>query len=176
MSSPAKFSLLALCLLAGCGFQPLYGSGTASLASAGVYVDPINAKSKTGQQFKFELEDKLNPAGKVPDDPAYRLAVSLSHTVSAIGVATDGTVSRYNVSLNSTYVLSDYKTGKQITSGTLQRVNSYNNRINEYFSTYISSEDALKQGVTALSETYRQRLAPYLNGQRPPEKEVDKPA
>lgn len=182
MSLPIKqlVPFVLLLLLAGCGFKPVYGtnqaSSTAPSGTDGVYVEKLTG-SKSHHQLWIELEDKLNPGGQVPPHPAYRLSATLSSTVTPIGVATDGTVSRYNVALTSSYVLSDYVTGEKITDGSLKEVSSYNNRTNEYFSTYISSEDALKRGVSSLSETYRQRLAPFLNGQRSPQTEEprDKP-
>ncbi|MGE0754005.1 MAG: hypothetical protein AB7L92_02465 [Alphaproteobacteria bacterium] len=142
-------------------------SGAPSPVEAGVLVEKLTG-SKAKHQLWIALEDKLNPKGKVPSDPKYHLYVTLASDVTAIGIAIDGTVSRYNVTLTSSYVLKDRITGEPVTSGNLRHVGSYNNRTNEYFSTYVSSEDALERGVSALSETYRQRLAPFLNGQRPP--------
>ena len=57
-------------LLAGCGFQPLYGSRDPNVASkvlAGVKIDPIAGQSqgRMSQIFKSELEDGLNPGGAV---------------------------------------------------------------------------------------------------------------
>ena len=155
----------AWCLvLSACGFQPMYGAkGSAPEASiAGVKIEASGQDRRMGQQLKFDLEDKLNPAGAVPALPAYRLSVSLESSVGGIGVARDGTVSRYNVYLTSQYAL--YRTGesKPVTTGSLQHVSSYNNLVNQYYSTYISEQDAIRRGITELAELYRQRLSPYL--------------
>ncbi|MFO0388108.1 MAG: LPS assembly lipoprotein LptE [Alphaproteobacteria bacterium] len=170
------FAVAACVFLTACGFQPMYGKNTGgkSTALAGVYIEKVSGEGRMAQQFRTDLEDKLNPGGKVPANPAYSLNVSLSSTESAIGVAKDGTISRYNLSLDSNYSLKEYGTDKVIANGTLRQVSSYNNLTNAYFSTYVSKEDAIKRGVTELSENYRQRLAPYLNGQRPPVKELSK--
>lgn len=178
MWSQLKIALSALSLMAllgACGFTPMYAKqpkGEPALAGRGVFIDVIGSE-RAQYQLRNELEDKLNPSGRVPPFPAYRLTATFQTRVSAIGVSTDGTVSRYNVYLSSEYELKDYSTDEVVTRGNLEQVNSYNNRINEYYSTYISSEDAIKRGVMALAETYRQRLAPFLNGQRLPQDEAD---
>lgn len=166
-----KLLVILTCMfLCSCGFQPMYGKkpqGNTD-ALAGVYIEKVSGEGRMAQQFRTDLEDKLNPGGKIPANPAYSLSVSLVSTESAIGVARDGTISRYNLYLDSTYSLKEYGTEKVIANGNLRQVASYNNLTNAYFSTYVSKEDAIKRGVTELSENYRQRLAPYLNGQRPP--------
>ncbi len=166
MSWLSKFILLIPLTLAGCGFQPLYGKHQPTSSPgmlAGVKVDTISGRM--GQRFKADLEDRLNPSGAVPANPAYRLSATLTNASSPIGVARDGTISRYNVYLESTYVLTRISDGKQITKGSLRHVSSFSNLANEYFSTFVSEEDAIKRGVTELSEMYRQRLATYLSGQ-----------
>lgn len=184
MSSPASFTwalaggrrwaaVAACAMLTACGFQPMYAKAPKDTPSAlaGVYVEPVNAPSEYGrmsQQFRADLEDKFNPQGRVPAAPAFRLNATLSLTESAIGVAQDGTISRYNLYLNSNYTLKDYVTGEVIATGKLRHASSYNNLTNAYYSTYVSRQDAIMRGVTEMSEMYRQRLAPYLKGQRPP--------
>lgn len=175
--------LITLILLTGCGFKPLYGKSTNAGISkallAGISVDPVTTTDgRMGQQLKIELEDHLNPGGVVPGNPAYRLKVTLAETNSAIGVAPDGTISRYNVYLNSTYILLRNSDGRQVTTGSVSDVNSYNNVTNAYYSTYISQEDAIKRGVTELAELYRVRMAAYLsqNEGNPPIQDTTAPA
>lgn len=149
-------------LLAACGFQPLYGKNDAMTAplQAGVRVDSI--PGRMGQQLHEALEDSLNPDGAVPPKPAYRLAATIASSEAPIDVSRDGTVSRYNVYLDSKYVLYRNSDGKEITSGTLRQVGSYSNLTNAYYSTYVSNEDAIKRGIQELGQIYRQRLAAYL--------------
>ena len=163
-------SLLALlfpALLTGCGFKPLYGNkditgNPDSRVFAGVRIDPIPGGGRMAQQFKINLEDKLNPTGAVPPNPTYRLTATLRSQAAAIGIARDGTVSRYNVYLDSEYGLYRVADGQKVTSGNIRHVSSYNNLTNAYFSTYISEQDAVKRGVEELAEVYRSRLAVYL--------------
>jgi hypothetical protein len=151
---------LALC---ACGFHPLYGKHEASTSPllAGVQVDPI--PGRMGQQLREALEDHLNPSGVVPPHPAYRLSAEIASSEAAIDVSRDGTVSRYNVYLDSKYTLYRNSDGQKVTTGTLRQVGSYSNLTNAYFSTYVSDEDAIKQGIIELGEIYRERLAAYLS-------------
>lgn len=161
-------STVCCLLLSGCGFEPLYAKkppGDVSKVFAGVRIDSIPGRQ--GQEMKASLEDKLNPDGAVPPKPAYRLAVSLSNTVVPIGVARDGTISRYNVYLTSHYTLYRNADNKPVTAGDLSYVNSYNNLTNQYFSTYISEEDAIRRNITEMAELYRERLTAYLDAGAP---------
>ena len=156
-------AILLAGLLSACGFQPMYGEksmGDGSKINAGVKIDGISGRS--GQELRTGLEDRLNPPGGVPSSPAYRLSANLSYTSAPIGVARDGTVSTYNV-----YLLYRTTDDQPVTTGTLSYVGSYNNLVNAYFSTYVAEEDAVKRGVTELSELYRQRLGAYLDAGAP---------
>jgi len=161
-------AILLTGLLTGCGFQPLYSKKAAtdnSKVFAGVTVDSMPGRS--GQLFQAELEDQLNPHGAIPPKPAYRLSATFKTRVVPIGVARDGTVSRYNIYLSSSYTLYRNSDGKPITDGSVSFVNSYNNLTNAYFSTYISEQDALKRGVEELAQLYRQRLTAYFDAGAP---------
>lgn len=169
---------LSLATLTACGFKPLYGSKAYedghSQVFAGVIVEPIPGGGRMEQQFRINLEDKLNPRGRVPADPAYRLTTTLASQSAAIGVARDGTVSRYNVYLDSDYALYRTADNKKIAVGHVRHVSSYNNQTNAYFSTYISEQDAIKRGVEELAEIYRARLSTYLEEGAPARPNVDK--
>ena len=157
--------LIAVALLGitACGFKPMYGhKGGTEGGGPGVVIETLDDRTRMNQQFKAELEDKLNPAGRVPANAKYRLETTLSSEANAIGVARDGTVSRYNVSMRSGYRLIRIDDDQLVTSGSLRHVSSYNNTNNQYFSTYMSEQDALKRGVTELTELYKQRLSPFL--------------
>lgn len=147
-----------------CGFHPLYAkksddSTSASQLLAGVKIDPVGGRM--GQQFRENLEDALNPGKSISSVVPYRLSVTLTDNATAIDVDPNGLVARYNVYITSHYVLYD-ASGKQLTSGDLSHVSSYNNLTNEYFSTYVSEQDALTRGIVELSEMYRQRLGAYF--------------
>ncbi len=166
--------LLPVLFLTACGFKAVYGqqvneSGTTNSAQlASIRIDHMD--ERTGQEFKEDLEDQLNPGGFISAAPSYRLHVTLTTVEGAIGTSRDGTVSRYNVYLNSSYALFRIADNVQVTGGTLNHVSSYNNVINAYFSTYISDQDATKRGIAELAEIYRARLSAYFDQGAPIQK------
>lgn len=176
-------TVICCLLLAGCGFQPVYGTANGlsedSPIRAGVQVSATasgtistsnntsveNSYSTTmARQFAHNLEDILNSGAS----PTYRLEVALVQSSVGIGVARDGTASRYNLVLSSNYKLIRISDGKQVDSGTISNVTSYNNPNNQYFSTYISEQDARKRGIKELAELYRHRLLSLTEKTTPP--------
>lgn len=137
----------------------MYGAKNQQLLSAGVLVE--TSKDSLGQQLQANLEDQLNPGG-VPAQPLYSLSVQVASGTGGIGVARDGTISRYNVALDSSYVLTRLSDRKIIQTGNIRHVSSFNNQVNQYYSTYIAEKDAMKRGLTELAELYRQRLGVLL--------------
>lgn len=174
---------IACCLaVVACGFQPVYGTSSALCAHApllaGIVVSATDGESplsasgsvaptSASRQFRENLEDLLAPAsnGKPSE---YKLDISLNQVTTAIGISRDGTASRYNLTINSSYKLSRISDNKTIDSGSVSNVTGYNNPSNAYFSTYISEQDARKRGVAELAELYRQRLTAITENSVPP--------
>lgn len=151
------FALLALLALPACGFEPIYAKrGGENIALPRVTVETV--PGRFGQLLKNGLEDKLTP-GSSTKLGEYHLNATLTTTSAAVDVAKDGTASRYNIAIRSTYVLMDMSSGKQIDQGALQRVASYNNVTNAFLSTYIAEQDAVQRGIAELVEDYRLRIA-----------------
>jgi hypothetical protein len=176
---------IACLLLASCNFRPVYGTASALPASSplregvrisadvsGVVTQVTETASSStdntsnsamARQFANNLGDMLPSK----DAPAYELQVSIVQSNVGIGVARDGTASRYNYVLNSSYNLVRIADGKIVDSGSLSNVTSYNNPNNQYFSTYISQQDARRRGIKELAESYRMRLISYIEKQQP---------
>jgi len=175
-------SIFLLLALTACGFQPVYSKSSTACANspvlAGVTIYAADGESRnviTGsaapttvaRQFTENLEDLLDPAsGNKPK--TYRLEVDISQTITALGIARDGTAARYNLTINSGYRLKRISDGKLIDSSSVSVVTSYSNPSNKYFSTYISEQDARKRGVAELAELYRMRLASLTKDSVPP--------
>lgn len=169
----AAFLLLPL---AGCGFKPVYGEKEQSSplqAMAGVRIREAG-RQYTDQLFQQSLEDRLNPGG-VPANAPYQLEYTLAMSESPIGVTRDGTVLRYNISMDASYKLIRIDNNLKITQGAVRHVSSYNNPIGKYYSTFVSKEDAVHRGIGELSEMIRTRLAPFLVQKNPKPADQAKP-
>lgn len=168
--------------IAACAFQPVYGTSSAISANAplraGVIISATDggssasensseAPNKISRDFKEKLEDLLNPITR-RKSAEYRLSVSINQTTSAIGISRDGTASRYNLNTMSNYSLSRISDDTVIDTGTISNITSFNNPSNQYFSTYISEQDARKRGVAELAALYRQRLSVLTENSTPP--------
>lgn len=163
--------LLAACLLlvSACGFTPMYAqkSDSHEVTPAGQRLTHITVAASAPditqrhvvEQFKAELQDRLNPDGSLPLSPEYRLEAALLITEGGVGVSRDGTVSRYNVYVQATLNLIRLKDGANVFTGRAQRVSSYNNVTNAYYSTHTARADALKRATAGLSEDVQARLA-----------------
>ena len=158
---------VALLFLSACGFQPVYGKKATQQAASFPDVEVVfNSRIKEDRDFQFALQTRLNPDGREAS-PLYRLEPQLIISEAAIDVARDGTVSRYNLSLDSAYVLYRIRDNAVMAKGSIRQVSSYSNIVGAYYSTYIAKEDAIKRGLVELAEMYRQRLTPLLSAPDP---------
>ncbi len=161
-SSHRVIGLSFLVLLSACGFQTLHGSqnDSAEVMNSGFIIEAPT--TPIGRQLKEALEDKLNVRGHADKNAKYRVSVNITATNSGVGVARDGTASRYNITLESLYQVIRMADKKLMFSGNVRHIASYNNQTNNYFSTYVSEQDATRRGINELGEMYRQRIAALL--------------
>ena len=89
-------------LVAGCGFEPLYGrqqSGAdASTELNQIAVSPI--PERLGQMLRIELTNELTPKGQ-PRAPAYVLDVRVSESKQDLAIRKDATATRANLIITS---------------------------------------------------------------------------
>lgn len=160
----ARFGALlaALALLAGCGFQPLYGTTASSGGVTEQYqqirVDPI--PDRIGQQIRNFLLDRLNPYGQ-PARPAYRLVVEPTISFTELGIERDETATRALLLLNVQYFLLESATGRQLFSGSARSTNSFN-IVDSDFATKSAENDALERAAREVSDAIRIRLGIYF--------------
>jgi hypothetical protein len=167
MWSPLRKIILVsgFCFIAyGCGFQPMYGDHSVfsqnTPLSGNLIIDPI--RGHEGQIFVAALEDRLNPEGLKSASPEYKLAVSLTKTMTPTVVNSEGTIQRYDVKFTSKCTLTHIADGKVLISSTMSRIGSYNVTINANFSTYEAEQDTIQRTLEELAEEYAIRLAGYF--------------
>jgi hypothetical protein len=153
---PLLLTLLALC---ACGFQPVHGTHAHSPAAiqslAGL---EIRAPSgRLGEQLKADIEDGINPDYQ-SGATYYRLDLTLEQQEIAQFINPDGTASRGNIRVTSTYQLVRLADNQVISSGTLHRSSSFDSDAQVDYATYISREDARRRAVADLANDYRLRL------------------
>jgi LPS-assembly lipoprotein len=165
-----RFSLLLgfTVLLAGCGFQPLYGTagGTRNLPAdlARIQIAPI--PDRLGQQVRNTLLDQLNPGGE-PSGADYKLTVKLDLDRQGLGYRQDESITRVNLRLVATYELRD-GADKIVLAGTGRSIASFD-VVQKDFSTLTAerdgeermADDVATQIVIQLAVHFRQNGTKY---------------
>jgi LPS-assembly lipoprotein len=158
---PAVLALAWSLALSGCGWAPLYAdpqSGPASSELRAIRVDPI--PERAGQRLEMALRNSLNPTGE-PTPARYRLATSLSVSLSDLGLISQGTATLGRVDLFATYHLIDLKSGTVLQTNTVHTQNAFALDPNQY-STVVGENDAGLRGVVELDREIVTRLTLFL--------------
>lgn len=154
---------LALLSLAACGFEPVHGKASTQriVAQGGVDLSAIIVsvdRTRLGQLLKAEISDRIHP--RLSNAPKrYRLSITLEESELSRFINPDGTPSRGDFVYNSSYSLIDLVSKKQVATGTLERISSYNISDSADYATFVTQEDARKRGVIALAQGYALRLS-----------------
>jgi LPS-assembly lipoprotein len=148
-------------ILGGCGWEPLYANRDTEPASAAlsqVRVAPI--PDRIGQRLEFALRHSFNPAND-PAKQTYTLYVTLSTSVSDLGIQSQGLGTRGEVHVYATYRLNDLATNKLLQTFTLHTVDSFDIQANGY-STVVAQEDGLNRCVEEARREIVARLTLFL--------------
>lgn len=142
----------ALPLVAGCGFTPLYGEGTAARASIGT----IEVAILPGQ-FGFVLRERLVTRLGAAQAPRYRLEVAWEIDKERRAIRADRTVTRFNLDVTGTYALLPVGGSDPVTTGTARATTAYST-VASPFATRAAEQDALRRLAEELAERIAIRL------------------
>ncbi|MBP7252136.1 MAG: hypothetical protein KBA75_01475 [Alphaproteobacteria bacterium] len=168
---PVLFRFVLLCLLlplAGCGFQPLYGSKAEGGSGAAVALNQVaiaNIPNRDGQVLRNLLTDRLYQNGK-PTEPLYRLAVEMRQSETALGIRRDATASRTRLDMLAHYVLRRASDNKVLIDSNAETSVSFNQLVAQY-ATVTARDDARGRALHELSEQIMTRLALYFGTTQP---------
>ena len=149
---------LALLVLSGCGFRPLYaehfrgGGIAAELAQVAVGRIP----ERSGQLLRRFLAEGLAPDG--PREPAHDLLIRLTETFAGTAVSKDATATRTNISFTASFRLVDRTDNELRLEGRERAVASYDSVASEY-ATEVARRDARRRSIEILSTRIIRRLA-----------------
>lgn len=162
----AALALGLAVLLAGCGFEPLYGKRqgergtTADLAA--VEVGPI--PDRLGQQVRNRLLDLLTPRGG-RERPRYRLDVLLKQEKTGVLVESDDTASRINLTLSADFALIDLQSRQRIFDGRTRTIAAYNITRADY-ANLVAERDATRRAAESVADEITDRIAVFFKRQR----------
>ena len=153
--------LLGLLFLAGCGFQPIYGTGTNSVFNTEmrhIEISPI--KDRIGQLLRNDLEQRITPKGRARISK-YKLEVRLSESTQGLAVKKSEIATRANLNLLASYRIIQKSGNKTLASGSSRMVTSFN-ILTETFATLIAEKDARKRAVREISLDITSKIAAFF--------------
>jgi LPS-assembly lipoprotein len=155
-------TLMAVVLLSGCGFKPLYATGgghSSSQALEGIEVAPV--ANYDGMRFRRHLQSLLGPE-KTGSEALYLLQVTLDDNLDYLGIRPDDAASFGKVRVWATYVLKEKATGKVVTEGSARATSGFTIAGSQYASLY-AEEDARYKALQQAAQSIARRLAVALH-------------
>ncbi|ODR97316.1 hypothetical protein AUC69_11855 [Methyloceanibacter superfactus] len=151
--------------LSGCGFQPLYGSGTtaangARLSEVMASVDVTPIPGRVGQKVRNELIFS-NTGGGEAAKSRYKLNIAIRERVIDQLVQITGDARGQVYQLEASYKLINLSTGKTIHEGVAISRAAYS-RYQEIFANVRARYDAENRAARTVSESIKTQLAAYL--------------
>jgi LPS-assembly lipoprotein len=149
---PRRAALLAVLALAGCGFTPAYGPGSPAQVLRGA-VTVTGGETVFDYRLRTALEDRLGQG----DGAAFALAVTSRLDEVQAAVTPDGTITRFNVTGEADWTLTDRATAGAVASGTATAFTSYLTT-GSTVSTEAAQRDAEERLAVVLAEQIVARL------------------
>ena len=151
--------------LSGCGFQPLYGSGSttasgAHLAEVMSSVDVTPIPGRVGQKLRNELIF-TNTGGGNAAQSRYKLDIAIRERVVDQLVQITGDARGQVYQLEASYKLVNLANGQVMHEGTAISRAAYN-RYQEIFANVRARYDAENRAARTISESIRTQLAAFL--------------
>ncbi|MXN64824.1 hypothetical protein GR183_07885 [Stappia sp. GBMRC 2046] len=162
--------------LAGCRVQPLYGTWSVGSQSpvasdlAAIEIERIDSTNtedlkRIGQVLRNEMLFGFRRGGR-GEAPRYRLRVILDRQRNAVGVQRLKDVpASYSVTLNASFVLSEYETDRTLTTGRAFATASYDFS-SQRFANLRAERDADDRAAKVIAGDIQTRLAGYFTEQK----------
>jgi LPS-assembly lipoprotein len=159
-------ALLALvgCVLSGCGFSPLYGSGPDSTPVA-QQLDEVavaNIPERTGQMLRQSLQDQLQAAG-APDVQHYTLTVSYNIAGQSVGIQPDTSATRVRFIATARWSLAPIgNPGQKLTAGQATTEDALNVIDEQYFAQEMESSTLDQRLADEIAAQITSQVAVYF--------------
>lgn len=150
-------------LLAGCGFQPLYGptASGAQLSEVMKAVDVAPIPGRVGQRLRNELIFTTTGGGSGAP-PGYRLEIALKESLFNTLVERTGDPKGQIYELFADFKLVRLKDGQVVFEGKSTSRAAYD-KVESVFADIRAKRDAENRAARTIAETIRLRLAAYLS-------------
>ena len=156
--------LLALLLVAGCGFSPLYGErGDGPIADelGAVEVEPID--HELGVVMRNRVRDNL-ARHNADEIVRYILVIQLSSDNIPLITERDSQIRRFDYALTATYQLIAISDGAVLHNGSSRIVSSYNIIDSANLASLVAEQSAGQQAAKEISREIVTGLSLYFDG------------
>lgn len=160
------YCLVVLLSLAGCGYKPLYSSGSdgrgvvASLSSIAIQ----EPDSRAGQLVRNSLLSSMRPAGTAQEN-LYKLVLKPQVAQSPLVDQTLPGIKRIRMRLTVSYQLLEASSGSEVNSGKTFSAVSYD-VIREPIADLQAESNAMDRAAREVAADIHTRLAAYMAGRR----------
>ncbi|MDD4615525.1 MAG: LPS assembly lipoprotein LptE [Alphaproteobacteria bacterium] len=159
-----RTSVLAVFLLAACGYRPIYGAhGGENGSPVAIDLNNIaidNIPDRDGQMLRNNLIDRMYGPNR-PDRPVYMLHVKLRSEEQDSGILANATVTRSILDMYGDYSLTDGR-GTELLSGTAHSVASFD-KLSQMYGTVEARRSAHEKTLHEISEQIVNRLSLYFS-------------
>jgi LPS-assembly lipoprotein len=169
LSRRRLLTLGSTCVLAGCGFQPVYmstASGRAGPAQRELATINVNLiPDRPGQLLRQDLQDRFaSDSGASPQ--RYDLSVVFSISGEGIGIESDNAATRVRLIANAHWTLKARTSDRaQITSGSARAMDAVNVLDQQYFAADLDNEQAQRRLASAVADEITMQLAVFFRRQ-----------
>ena len=158
----AMYCLVVLLSLAGCGYKPLYSSGSdghgvvTSLSSIAIQ----ESESRAGQLVRNSLLSSIRPAGTAQDN-LYKLVLNPELAQSTLVEQSIPGIKRIRLRLTVSYQLIETSSGSEVNSGKTFSTVSYD-VIREPVADLQAESNATSRAAREIAADIHTRLAAYM--------------
>lgn len=155
--------IIGTLLLSGCGFSPLYGKIERSFTTNDLleFIEVAPIEGRVGQLVRIKLTNRLTPKDPRPQS-LYTLHVKLNESKVGLAVQKDSSTTRANLTLNGSFNLSQNNNNKNLLSGSVRSVNSYDILLSD-FATLAAESGARERGAIDVADGIVNRLAIFIS-------------
>lgn len=158
----APAALLGALLLAGCGFQPLYGDRGVGAAAAEKLetVDIAPIPDREGQKLRNLLIDRFYTTSR-PAQTRYRLDASVNAVEQKLALQKDASAVRAQLLVTVPYRLVDTANGQVVFQSNSRSMISYN-ILEQHYAGVLTVENAYDRALLEISNDVTSRVAMFL--------------
>lgn len=149
-------------LTSGCGFRPVYSTGSSGDAEQDLAAIKIGIiEGRSGQILHNNLLDRFNPRGR-PVKPLYTLATEIAVTATELGTQIDATTTRSQVTV---FAHANLHAFGEVTPFNARAVASFSTAQSDYASK-VAEEEAIERSMRVIADDLRLQIATFFEKRR----------